>query len=473
MKKILLISKSYIILLAVIIFLGGWQSGNCEDTKNPQKNAPIKSVLSLEEAIQYALVHNRSLNRAELGLTAGELSVNAQKAEFDLKIVPAVKVGYSSETEKAWQVGANVSKKLKSGVDLSFQPGIGKNNGETVAGVDVALNVPLLRGAGEAYAMDSVYGSLYSYEDAKLSYYSQQVGTVLQTVQAVYGSIESGLQVELLEKQLASLNEHLALAKIKEKAGIVSAIDLYRAEIRIKTVQEELTSLREEYANTIGVVKSLLAIPQSGEVTITAPVEYKPITIDLEEAIAIAQNNRIEVEQSRRLVVETQRQLALAKNNLLPQLDLQLGYNRSGTDTTFDFSDESYTASLNSTTDLFRTVEKSAYLQKQIQFKQIVLDQESEKENISQQVRSEINTLEKQQQRIALREEQLMQTTGKMQLAESKFRNGMADNFDLIEAQAQMQEAETNRLVERIGYIIRTYQLRSTLGTLLERKVTQ
>ena len=71
------------------------------------------------------------------------------------------------------------------------------------------------------------------------------------------------------------------------------------------------------------------------------------------------------------------------------------------------------------------------------------------------------------------RQEARPQTKGKMQLAESKFRNGMADNFTLIEAQTELQTAEANNLVERIAYIVRTYHLRSTLGTLLEREVAK
>ena len=442
-------------------------------TKADEAVLPIKGVLSLEEAIGYALAHNRTLSRAELGLTSSELSLQSQKDQFRLEIVPAAEIGYSSDSENAWEVGVDLNKKLTSGMNISLQPRVGEEDGESIASADVALNLPLLRGAGEAYAMDGVYSSLYAFEEAQRSYYSQQISTVLQTVQAVYDSIENGLQVELLEKELETLNEHLALAKIKEKAGVVGAIDLYRAEIRIKTVQEQLNSVREARDNTLGEVKSILAIPQSGAVTITAPLEFKPLKVDLNEAIAIAEKNRIEIEQTKRLIVETERQVALAKNDLLPQLDLELGYNRRGEDSTFDFADENYSARLNSDSDLFRRNEKTAYAQKKIQLRQLILDQEGQREDISQEVRVELNALEKQEQRIALREEQLIQTTGKMRLAESKFRNGMADNFDLIEAQAEMQEAQTNRLVERIGYIVRTYRLRSTLGTLLERKVVK
>ena len=59
---------------------------------------------------------------------------------------------------------------------------------------------------------------------------------------------------------------------------------------------------------------------------------------------------------------------------------------------------------------------------------------------------------------------------GKLRLAESKFRYGMANNFDLLEAQTELQQAKTDQMLETIGYIIGTYRLRSSLGTLIDRK---
>jgi outer membrane protein len=290
---------------------------------------------------------------------------------------------------------------------------------------------------------------------------------VLQTVQAVYRALLNDRQIDLQEKQLTALQAHLALAKIKEKAGVITAIDLYRAEIRIKNVENGLTLRRESRANTLDELKRLLALSQSGDITITAPISYQPITLEETEAVKIALANRIELEQTRRRISETERQLVLAEKNLLPQLDLQVGYSQTGEDLDFGFGEEIWTARLSSNTDLFRRSEKNAYTQKRISYRQIQLDQVAESEQIIQEVRAQLNTLDKQLQRIVLREEQLHQTRGKMLLAESKFRNGMADNFDLIEAQTEMQNAENDHLVEKINYILQTYQLRSTLGTLL------
>lgn len=466
------ITGQFVVCCAVVTLLSNiflHENGFCQTKSKPSAT----KALTLSEAIEHALIYNRTLQSSALGLSSSEISVQSQKADFEIKIVPVARVGFSSDNANPWRVGATVSKQLRIGPDISVAPFVGESFGEASTDVAFALNVPLLRGAGREYTMDGVYSSLFAYETEQRSYYSQQEDTVLQTVTSVYAAIRSNMQIEMIRKQLAKLKEHLALVTIKEKSGVASAIDLYRAEIRIKNVKNELSSFQEQHANNIDEVKNILAIPQSGDITLTAPVDYQPVDIELEDALQIALDNRIEIEQSKRNIMESRRQVALAQNNLMPQLDLRLGYNLFGTDESFELPENNWTVTLNSDTDLFRSVEKDVYQQRRIQYRQAQLDETSLKERISQEVRAEVNSLEKQLQRIQIRKEQVGQTIGKLRLAESKFRYGMADNFDLIEAQTELQESQTNYLFERINYIIGTYRLRAALGTLLERGAKQ
>ena len=455
-----------VFLFSIIFAIDNAECSNDRTTVDTQ-------TFTLEEAIDYALVHNRTLQSSALAVSSSELSVQSQRAEFDIKIVPVSRIGVSSDEENPWQLGATFSKQLKFGPNVSVAPRVGESFGETTTDVAFALDVPLLRGAGTEFTMDGVYTSLFAYETEQRSFYSQQENTVLRTVTGVYATIRSGMQIELIRKQLARLQEHLALVRIKEKSGVTSALDLYRAEIRIKNVQDELASFQEQHEKNVDEVKNILAIPQSGDITLTAPVDYQPVEIDLEDALQIALDNRIEIEQSERNVEESKRLVALAKNNLLPQLDLRLGYNLFAEEDIFELADESWTVSLNSDTDVFRTTEKNVFQQRKNQYRQAQLAEVDQKERINQEVRSEVNSLEKQQQRIEIQKEQVGQTVGKLRLAESKFRYGMANNFDLIEAQTELQEAQTNYLFERINYIVGIYRLRLVLGTLLARTVEQ
>jgi outer membrane protein len=456
------------ILPLLFVFLSISSGTAVED--NGDSISITETTLSLEQAIEMALSQNLSLQKTHLNVADSHIALQSKQADFNVRIVPTGLLEYTSADKGEWHGGATVSKKTADGMTVSIAPEVVNRGDGYETGVGAALNLPLLRGLGRDNAMDGVYSGVFAYENAKLSFYRQQVDIVLQAVAAVYSSIKTQQQIVFLENQTKVLKEHLALAKIKEKNGLITAIDLYRAEIRIKEVQDELTTLKEEYANALDKVKEVLAIPQGGSITVSAPVELRPVDITLENAQQIALENRIELEQGKLSIREAERKQALAKNNLLPQLDMNVRYNRFAENTSLSgLPEDSWIVSFSSNTDLFRTVESNEYERSKIGFRQATIDYQEQQERIAKDVRTQLNSLEKQKRLIEISKEQIVQTTGKMKLSESKFRHGMGNNFDLLESQTQLQRAKTSLLFDTINYIIGTYRLRSVLGTLVAR----
>ncbi len=434
------------------------------------KTEGLKQTLSLKEAVEVALKNNRSLVRSSLSLRSSEKSVALQSEKFDIKIIPSTSVNYTSSDSEYWSAGVQFSKKTKIGISGSITPRLIKDNDSYRNSVSVALNVPLLQGLGADATLDGVYSSLYALQTAKNTHYKQQDSLAINTITTVYGIINLEKQKEYLRSQLASLKKHITLTELKEKSGLASTMDMYRAELRLKEVQNELTGVEKGYASNIDRLKQLLGVSMTGELSVSAPIDYTPLSVDLDNAVHIALENRVEIEQAKRKCLESKRKMALAKHNILPTVDLHLGYKRyDGTDYG-DFDEEDWLFSVNGNSDLLRTEARTAYEQAIIQFKQAEIDMESVREDIIKEVRNQIYQMHKKEQLIADRKEQARQAEGKQALALSKFNHRMADNFDLLEAQTQRQQVETDLLFDTIGYIIDTYTLRSVLGTLVARK---
>ncbi len=250
-------------------------------------------------------------------------------------------------------------------------------------------------------------------------------------------------------------------------------MDLYRAELRLKDVQNEVTSLQELYENHIDQLKTLLAAPMQGNIMVTAPVEYKPVVTDTEKAVAIALENRIEIEQSKRWIRESKRKMIIAKRDILPRLDLDMGYERYADEQTFNLTEENWTFALVGGSDLARSNERTAYAQSQISWRQSKIELESEEQRVIKEVRSQINSMTKKEQLIVDRREQERQAKGKLELAASKFNHGLANNFDLLEAQTQSQQVQSDLMFDSLDYIVGIYKLRAVLGTLIARQVKQ
>lgn len=434
-----------------------------------ESDAVSSGTITLSDAIQIALRQNRSLVREQLGLQSTHLTLKSLESDFDIKVMPTGLLGYSSDSDDAWRVGAAISKKTSTGIVASIIPEISNGEEGDNTGVGLSLSIPLLRGLGDQYTRNAIYSGQFALEQAKLEYYKQQKSIVLQTVTVVYAIVQTQQKVDFLQGHLKGLNKHLALAKLKEKAGVITAIDLYRAEIRIQEVQDELTITIELYENNRDQLKEILALPITGSLTVAAPIDLITLNLVESDTIEIALENRIELEQGQMAIGESKRRLVVAKNNLLPSLDLEIGYNKFGEQVLFDLPEESWTVSLKSDTDIFRRVEKNDFQESNIQHRRTLINFEETKQNIIQEVRTELNRLEKQEKQIAIRKEQAKQAHGKLRLSESKFRHGMAGNFDLLESQSELLRAQTDLIFDRIGYIVGTYRLRSVIGTLIDR----
>ncbi len=442
-------------------------SGNAFSREDPP--SPSSELLTLNQAVEIALKNNRSLQRSSLSLSSSSLNVKMQQEKFDIRIIPASSINYSANGDEYWSAGVKFSKKTKVGISGSITPQVENNYGTQRMSIGVMLNVPLLRGLGTDYNLDGYYGSLYALETAKQALYKQQDSLVINTVSTIYDIINYQKQRELLSSQIDGLKQHISLTAVKEKTGLATAMDMYRARLRLKEVQNQLTIIEKQFDAQTDRLKSLLGTSIEGNLTVTAPIDYEPVKVSLDEAVSIALENRIEIEMAVRKSNEAKRKMAIARHNILPIIDLNLGYKRyEETDSVF-LDEEDWIVSLNGSADLFRSEERTAYEQASINFQQSTIDIESSREDIIREVRAQVNQMKKKEQLIVDRAEQLRQAQGKLELARSKFNHQLADNFDLLEAQTQRQQVKTDLLIDTIGYIIDTYRLRSVLGTLIER----
>lgn len=122
---------------------------------------------------------------------------------------------------------------------------------------------------------------------------------------------------------------------------------------------------------------------------------------------------------------------------------------------------------LEGTMDARRTREKSTFAQSLLRIRSVRLNQRLKRDEIAREVRRQMAALENARQRIDIRMEQIHKAEGKRALAQLKFDHGMADNFNVIEAETQLQSANVALIGARTDYIVGVFRLRQAMGTLL------
>jgi len=98
-------------------------------------------------------------------------------------------------------------------------------------------------------------------------------------VSAVYEIVEQEHLEKLYMTQVEMYRGHAKTAMIKEKAGLASSIDVYRARISIKDAEDNLSRTQKSLADAKDRLKLILAIDLSMDIQATAPVEYELVIL--------------------------------------------------------------------------------------------------------------------------------------------------------------------------------------------------
>ncbi|OQY03574.1 MAG: hypothetical protein B6I22_11310, partial [Desulfobacteraceae bacterium 4572_123] len=345
-------------------------------------------------------------------------------------------------------------------------------SGEYTTGIGVSLNIPLFKGFGREYNLNRVDTSNHSLRNSRRFYYLKRDRTVIDTVSAVYDIIKQEHLEKLYRTQVEMYMGHAKTAIIKEKAGLATSIDVYRAKISIKDAEDNLSRTQKSLADAKDRLKLILAIDLSMDVEVTAPVGYEQTELKQEQAVEIALANRVELRQAKDSMDEAIRKSRISKHNLWPDFNLIMDYERASTSEDFgqsmDFEENIWSVSLTGGSSWPRTAEKAAFSQSLINIKNERLKLELKRDEIQREVRGQLEVLKEAENSIKIRQEQIKTAEGKLALAKIKFRHAMADNFDVIESETELENAKVNLLSARTEYIVGTYKMRSALGTLIQ-----
>jgi len=443
----------------------------------PALKKPKIKKLTLETAINRALEANRGLADAMDQVEGRRLSLVSAESEFELKIFPGAEAGITGASgegsDETLGVGISLQKRFDMGTDINVGPNMRKMGDTYQTGVDTSLSQPLLRGIDREYNLSGVHNAEFGARLSRRSLYLTQVNTVLNTIGTVYEAIRQKELFRLNEDSALRLRTHAEAARVKEKIGLSSPIDVYRAGIQQKQAEDNLNTAREAYQDALDNLKILLALPLEEELLVEAPLRYNLVRLAKEKAVRTALKNRVELDQSEDNIREAGRLSRVAKHNTWPDLDLVLNYSRFGSRENFGdstkFNQDSWNVSLVSSTDLARTAERAAYDQSLLNVRVVRRNAGLLRDEVVREVKRNLRNLRVSEKGITIQEEQIRQAKGQLELSQVKFRWGLANNFDLIDAETELRRAETNLLSAVLDYIIGSHRLRAALGTLLER----
>jgi outer membrane protein len=432
-------------------------------------------TLTLAEAVQLALVGNLNLMSSVDSLTSAEVSEGLARSRFGLKVTPSFARGFGPESSFEQRYGLDVSKRLPFGTTLttSWRSDLAENELGNLASSNwgVTLTQPMLRGFGPRATQFDLVNAQRGRQASSRNLELARQRLAVDVVANYYNIVRQQGLVEVADKSRRRSEELLRASEARLKVGLASRLDVLRAELQLSQAEEALINRREALEQAMDNFKFSLGLGPEEEVRLKiVEPDYQPVSLDLEELSRKALANRIELAEERDRVSDARRQVAVSRQNVLPQLDLNLRYSESGIGASLrnslDFRVKAFDVFFSTSYALDHSSESAALAQSQIQLESRQRGVRLAEHNIQNEVRTAVRNVERIGKSILLQERNIDFAEKQHRLANLRYQRGLASNFDIIDAENNLIQARSNYVSLLADHHVALIQLKRVTGVL-------
>jgi outer membrane protein TolC len=438
-------------------------------------SGPSVRVLTLEEAVKLALVENLNLQSSVDLVQGASIGENLAESRFNFKVTPSYERGLGESSLIDQGVGLEVSKLLPFGTSVTGSLRSDWASSElqnaNASAVSVRVTQPLLRGFGRSTTEFDLENSRRNLQSSQRNLDLSRQRLAVDVVAAYYDIVRQSGLVDVAEKSLARNRELLRASEARLEVGLASKLDVFRAELQLSQAEDALIFRKEALELALDSFKFNLGLAPT-EVVALEMVEpdYQPVEVDVDEMTKAALQQRIEMREESDRIRDAERALAVSKQNLLPQLDFNLRYDRRGLGnsfaSSFDFVDNAFNVFLSTTYPLDRSSENASFAMGQIDLAARRRQMRLVEYNIANEVRAAARNLERIGKSIVLQERNTEFAEKQMRLATLRYQRGLASNFDIIDAENNLIQARSNYVSLLSDYHVAQIELKRVVGSL-------
>ncbi|MGI4870695.1 MAG: TolC family protein [Janthinobacterium lividum] len=287
--------------------------------------------------------------------------------------------------------------------------------------------------------------------------------------QTYYNILFMRESIRVQDAQIASLVAHRNEMQKRVEAGVSTKFDVTTTDVRITQAQNTKLDLRNQLLNQQVQLARLLHKPQQADVPVKGRLEYNPQPVNLEAELAKAATNRPEVKLAKDAEATAELQAKLISRSNLPVLgvgaqvggkngyilpDVSINDVRFNTVGVAQLSVPIYDGNKN----------KKQRVEAAANYRGAQARTQDAQEQIRADVRQAANNLEFSQARYTNAQQQITQATDALTRAQGRYRYGVGQNLDVLDAETQLSLARLARAQAMYNYTLGQYQLRRATG---------
>ena len=441
-----------------------------ERVVGPTRGAP---TIGLGAAVRTALAQGFTLLDSQDAVAASRWREKAAVAEFFPSVTPIYQRG-----EGRTAFGVDLSQRLPwtGGTLTATGRYLSEPEADTpfprTTDLRLLLTQPLLRGLGPNATFFELTNARRALQGQERTLALTRQRTAVEVAAAFYGVIA---QRQLLEVARQSLERTEALQKSSEarlEVGLASKLDVFRAELQAAQARDAMLRSESSLATALERFRALLAIPPGDPVEPEAAA--LPATDDAFEPVEVlvgrALETRLELVEARDQVGDAERSASLAKQNLLPQVDLNVGVTQLGFGSSFGTAwtagDKQVNVFLSASYPVPQASQRATRATALIEVaarERAVRQRELE---VEQDVRQALRELEQIRQSVVLQRRAVEVADQQRRLAVLRYQRGLGSNFDVVDAESSLVTARSALVQLLTSYAVARLDLKRTTGTL-------
>jgi outer membrane protein TolC len=426
---------------------GAYQGSTAHGTVSSQ---PL--VLTLEDAIKRGIQYNLG----SIGAGEAARQARAQRLAAVAQMLPDV-LGSVRETVQQINLAAAGFRINAPIPGFRFPAVIGPfNNFDARASLSENLSITSLRNWQSS--REIARSAELSVKDSRELVALAVAGTYLQIT-------ASAARIQTARAQLETAMAVYQQAIDRNKSGLNARIDVNRSLVEMQSQQQRLTSLTNDFEKQKIALDRLIGLPMAQAVTLADDVPYRETPVpDVDDLIQRALAGRADV-----LAAAAQQKAAeLAKraavSEVLPSLDLNGDYGVVGVTPT-NQAHGTFTAAAGIRFPIYRSGRTRADVeQADAALAQRKAEYEDAKGRVEQDVRLAVLDLTAASDEIKVAESNRSLAADTLEQARDRFRSGVADTIELVQAQESVATAEQDYISALFAFNLAQVSLARAIG---------
>lgn len=440
--------------------------------------------LSLDEVRAAALANNLDLKVERIDPAIAQLSLDAERAKFESVFYGSA--GYSrsksdgGDTDSARTYEAGVSTPLQTGGTIAASVPVSDSDGIAQAAASVSVVQSLLQGAGTRVNLYSIQLAAYQ-KDRVDAVTKLRAISILSSADVYYWYLYAARkELDVSREQYKLTQNQLKNARHKVEAGSAPKYEIILAEAGLASCLDSMISAETSVRNYERDLKRIMNradVPLDEQIDLIPTTDPNPQGLDLDEGalVTAALANRMELVDLEYRLAANGIGVELAKNDLLPQLDLsyrvsargQAGDEGHALESIFDDNSTDHRVGLAATIPLGNRAAKARLQQARLGRVQTALGRELQEQQIRQEVYEAVDGLEQNWRRILAAEQGVVRADRSYRVEQLRFQLGQRTSVEVLDAASNLADAQLRKISAFASYEIAQVYLARATGTLL------